>query len=48
VSLGVGLVGLVGAGLWLLLDGEAADGSAAVPPRHGLQIGSTTRWVSRF
>jgi hypothetical protein len=47
VSLGVGLVGLTAAGLWLLLDDES-DGAAAGGARHGLQVGTTTRWVSRF
>jgi hypothetical protein len=47
VSLGVGLAGLIGAGLWLLLDHAPADGSAA-SPRHGVALGSNPRWVVRF
>jgi hypothetical protein len=47
VSLGVGLAGLAAAGLWFALDG-GSDGVAASPARHGLQVGTTTRWVSRF
>jgi hypothetical protein len=47
VSLGLGLAGLGAAGLWLALDG-GADGVAAGGARHGLQVGTTTRWVSRF
>ena len=47
VSLGVGLAGVVGAGLLLLFDEPAPDGSAATP-RHALELGETTRWVTRF
>jgi hypothetical protein len=47
VSLGVGLAGLVGAGLWLLLDHTPADGSGA-SPRHAVGLGSTPRWIVRF
>jgi hypothetical protein len=46
VSLGVGLAGLVGAGLWLLLDEPAAQ--AATTPRHGVLLGRTASWVTRF
>jgi hypothetical protein len=46
VSLGVGLAGLLGAGLWLLLDEPAAQ--AATTPRHGVLLGRTTSWVTRF
>jgi hypothetical protein len=46
VSLGVGLAGLVAAGLWLLLDEPPAQ--AATTPRHGLQLGRTASWVTRF
>lgn len=46
VSLGVGLAGLVGAGLWLVLDEPAAQASTA--PRHGVRLGRTASWVTRF
>lgn len=46
VSLGVGLAGLVGAGLWLLLDEPRAQ--AATTPRHSVQLGRTASWVTRF
>jgi hypothetical protein len=46
VSLGVGLAGLVGAGLWLLLDEPSAG--AATTPRQGVQLGRTVSWVTRF
>jgi len=46
VSLGVGLAGLVGAGLWLLLDEPSAQAGAT--PRHGVQLGRTASWVTRF
>lgn len=46
VSLGVGLAGLVAAGLWLLLDEPPAQ--AATTPRHGVQLGRTASWVTRF
>jgi hypothetical protein len=46
VSLGVGLAGLVGAGLWLILDEPAAQTSTT--PRHGVQLGRTASWVTRF
>ncbi len=47
VSLGVGLAGVVGAGLLLLFDEPPPDGSAKTP-RHALELGATTRWVTRF
>jgi hypothetical protein len=47
VSLGVGLAGLIGAGLWLLLDHAAPDGNGA-SPHHAVGLGSTPRWVVRF
>jgi hypothetical protein len=47
LSLGIGLGGLIGAGLWLLLDRTPADGSGA-SPRHAVQVGSAPRWVVRF
>lgn len=46
VSLGVGLAGLLGAGLWLVLDEPSAQGSAS--PRHAVRVGSITTWVTRF
>ena len=46
VSLGVGLTGLVGAGLWLLLDDSPRQTSQT--PRHSVQIGRTPSWVVRF
>jgi hypothetical protein len=47
VSLAVGFGGLIGAGIYLLLDEPASDGSR-VTPRHALTVGNTTRWVTRF
>lgn len=47
VSLGVGLAGLTAAGLWLWLGGDT-DGATSGRARHGLEVGTTTRWVSRF
>jgi hypothetical protein len=47
VSLGVGLAGLLGAGLWLLLD-QAPTAGSATSPRHDVALGSTPRWVVRF
>jgi len=47
VSLGVGLAGLTAAGLWLLLD-DGSDAAGTGSTRHELQVGTTTRWVSRF
>jgi hypothetical protein len=47
VSLGVGLGGLIGAGLFLLLDEPARDGASNLP-RHALIVGNTTTWVTRF
>jgi hypothetical protein len=47
VSLGVGLAGVVGAGLLLLFDEPPADGSAT-SPTHAIELGQTTRWVTRF
>jgi hypothetical protein len=47
VSLGLGLAGVVGAGLLLLFDEPPPDGSAS-SPRHALELGETTRWVTRF
>jgi len=46
VSLGVGLAGLVGAGLWLLLDESPQQTSGT--PRHSVQLGRTPSWVVRF
>ena len=46
VSLGVGLAGLVGAGLWLLLD--EPSGRATATPRHAVRVGTTTTWITRF
>ena len=46
VSLGVGLAGLAGAGLWLLLD--EPTGQASSTPRHGVRLGRTATWVMRF
>ncbi|HTV18966.1 MAG TPA: hypothetical protein VMG12_09855 [Polyangiaceae bacterium] len=46
VSLGVGLAGLLGAGLWLVLD--EPSGQASATPRHAVRVGSTTTWVTRF
>ncbi len=47
ISLGVGLAALLGAGVWLLLDDDGADGAAS-RSRNELQLGTTTRWVTRF
>lgn len=47
MALGVGVAGLLGAGLWLWLDEPAADG-ASTTPRHGVRLGRTTSWVTRF
>lgn len=44
ISLGVGVAGLVGAGFWLLLDEQ----QVMVTPRHGVQLGRTVSWVTRF
>jgi hypothetical protein len=46
VSLGVGLAGLVGAGLWLLLDSNTAGGAAAGRTRQ--QVGTLPSWEARF
>jgi len=51
VSLGVGLAGLVGAGLWLLLDdSKQADSASATAsaPRHSLKLDRIPSWVVRF
>jgi hypothetical protein len=47
ISLGVGLAGLAGAGLLLMLDEPAADGTS-LTRRHAVRLGSTTTWVTRF
>jgi len=48
VSLGVGLAGVAGTVLLLVLDEPGPSGSAANPPRHSIQLGSTTSWTMRF
>jgi hypothetical protein len=47
VSLGISLVGLVGAGLWLLLD-EPQGPAKAGGLSQGLQLGPTPSWIGRF
>jgi hypothetical protein len=47
VSLGVGIAGLAGAAILLLLD-EPVQAGASVAPRHSIQLGTVTRWVTRF
>jgi hypothetical protein len=47
VSLGVGIAGLAGAAILLLLD-EPVPAGASAAPRHSIELGTVTRWVTRF
>jgi hypothetical protein len=52
VSLGIGIAGIVGAGLWLLLDRPSVDAGpharAGHAPRSMFGFGPTPYWVARF
>lgn len=48
VSLGISLVGLVGAAVLLLLDEPAPSPAAANGLSHGFTLGPTPSWIGRF
>lgn len=48
VSLGISLVGLLGAGLLLLLDEPASSPANTGGASHGFTLGPTPSWIGRF